>query len=175
MTLNNEQYERIARRLDGQDIQLSGEEQALADALRAQEQYLDTMLPVPVPPEVLRRMDRRLTAALARPPHRVRWIGVAAAAAAAVVIAVLVQVFLNRPEQTPPDPLAGVPTETLFELSTTNGNGELTELAKEIDELEAENFVSIFSSVDESQIESLEREIEQTSPKEPSPAGANEG
>jgi len=175
MTLNDEQYERVARRLDGQDIQLSSEEQALAEAMRAQEQYLDSVLPVPVPAEVLRRVDRRLTAALARPRHRVRWIGVAAATAAAVVIAVLVQVFLNHQDKPRPDPLAGVPTEKLFEVSSTNGNGELTELSKEIDKLEAETFVSVFSSADESLFESLEREIEQTAPKDSSSSGADEG
>ena len=62
MNLTEEQYARVARWLDGQDVELSIEERAAAEEVRRGEADLAVVLDVPVRRETLDRARRRLVA-----------------------------------------------------------------------------------------------------------------
>ncbi len=92
MNMNDEQYERIGRWLDGETIELTAEERAVALEIRRDESAMaDAMLDVQVPLPAMARARKRMTVALVGQGRRVLRIGfgaVGAAAAAAVVLAV---------------------------------------------------------------------------------------
>ncbi len=116
MTLTDDQYERIARRLDGEDIPLTAAEQRIADELvedegavgarlsadaaglsptmlaevRRDEAAVGPRLDVPLPSRAFDRAQRRLAAELARPRRRLIWAGSAAGAVAAAAAALLI-------------------------------------------------------------------------------------
>jgi hypothetical protein len=91
MTVNEESYERVARRLDGEEIALSPEERALAEEIARDEAALADSLDVRAPQAAIDRARRRMTAEMGRPSlhllRRIAWT--AAAAAAILVVAVL--------------------------------------------------------------------------------------
>jgi hypothetical protein len=58
MTLTNEQYERIARHLDGEDVRLTAEERAAADEIRGDERRLGSRLDVSIPPGAAAHLAR---------------------------------------------------------------------------------------------------------------------
>lgn len=80
----NEQYERIARYLDGEPISLTGQEATFARDLQDQEFALADTLPVPIESGLLPRVRRRVERAI-RSSHRPVRRGLWATAAAAVV------------------------------------------------------------------------------------------
>lgn len=66
MRPSDEQYERVARYLDGESVSLSDAGRALADEIRRDETRLGGMLDVAVPPETLARAERRAVLAAIR-------------------------------------------------------------------------------------------------------------
>ncbi len=134
MELNEGQCERIARWLDGGDIALSAEELAEAQRIRRGEALLGTLLEVPVPPEVSRRVQRAVRRELGRGRRRIVRIviDVAAIAAAALLI-----VALLLPSAAPAPPTA-VPTAVLFEGAYPDTRSEeLDAIAEQMDQVEA--------------------------------------
>ncbi|GAG02154.1 unnamed protein product, partial [marine sediment metagenome] len=107
MNLTEEQYARIARWLDGQDVELSAEERAVAAEVRQGEGYLAAMLDVPLRREALDRAWRRLAADLARPRRRALQIGYAAGAIAAAAAVVILAVTLMHSPPAGTTPLGG--------------------------------------------------------------------
>jgi len=90
MHWTDEQYERVARRLDGEAVELTSAEEALAAAVRRGEVETARALDVALPAAAKARARRRLVAALARPRWRAASWAVTGAAAAAVLIAVAI-------------------------------------------------------------------------------------
>lgn len=89
MQANERQYERVARWLDGERLELTPEEHALAEEIRRNERSLARDLPAEAPPAAMQRAERRLHAATAARPRPWKWIGAGAAVAAGVVALIL--------------------------------------------------------------------------------------
>ena len=151
MTMNDEQYQRIARWLDGADVLLSEAELAAADEIVRGERTLAPLMPADVPHEVLARASRRMTAELLRPARRL-WIRRAAAAAAAAAAIIVLAILLNQgtpppaklPTRAPGVEMADMPIETLVEqMEAATRPGVVVELlAGELRSIEADMLVT---------------------------------
>ncbi len=134
MNLSDRQYERIARYMDGEAVELDAEELAAAELIGRQERQLGRLLDARVPPETLADAEVRLAAAIA--PRRKRPLRYAYYAAA-VAAAALVLVVVNLPHGPAPQPVAEIPAEVLFEgYNAPAEETELTSIAQEIDRLD---------------------------------------
>jgi len=92
MPLNEEQFERVGRWLDGQDVSLSRRELAVARRIRADEAMLADKLDVPGAAQAVVRVKRRLRVLALRRRRRIWSLagsGLAAAAAAVLIASVL--------------------------------------------------------------------------------------
>ena len=133
MKPTEEQFERVARWLDGEPVELSAAEREIADAIQRDERRMAAELDVSTPTAAMARARRRATAALAGRRRR-WWPAVAATAAAAAIV--LVAISLRGP--TPPiDPPGGdaVPMEVVL---ADVGEVDLDLLAEEVETLAAE-------------------------------------
>ncbi|HAU38786.1 MAG TPA: hypothetical protein DCX07_13850 [Phycisphaerales bacterium] len=164
MILREEQYERIARWLDGETVDLTSDEQAAAREMRERENLLSERLDVHAAPEVFARIERRVGAELARPRVRWVWAGAAVAAAAAVVLAAL---WFLRTEDVSPTPapgggLAHATHQELFAaLHASTDAGELDLVDRDLSELEADVLVIQAATAEDLRLKALEREIEE--------------
>ena len=130
MALNDAQYERIARRLDGQDVELSEQERMAADEIRRRQVDLAAMLDVNAPPEVLAGARRRMRAMLigaARPRRRSFYLAVATAAAAVLVAILYLKPFVGSKD-------VEIPAEVLFSEPVSP---EMDQLAQDVEKLGA--------------------------------------
>jgi hypothetical protein len=171
MTLNNEQYERIARRLDGEELSLSAEESAAAAEIRAGETALGTALGEPaVPHRAMARAQRLLRSATARRVVvRARFIGLAAAGAA-VAAALLIALALRvagppgGPVAAPPNngiASAAVPVDVwLGAMSTPPGGAAIHLLSGEMDRFEADLAGSRPAGAMDRQMDSVQQDID---------------
>ena len=66
MNLTNEQYERVARRLDGENVALDAQEHAAADELRRNERRVGALMDAAPPAGAIERACRHVLAAEAR-------------------------------------------------------------------------------------------------------------
>jgi len=105
MNLSEEHYERIARRMDGEDLSLSPREEAVAEEVRGDLAGIGAALEaVTLPPGVMHRVHARMRRELpAR--SRLRW-GAGALAACAAAAAVIVAVALWPGPSTQPRPIS---------------------------------------------------------------------
>jgi hypothetical protein len=169
MMLNERQYERVARWLDGEDVELAPDECAAAEEIRRHEAALAAVLDASPPAETRRRAHRRLVAALAHP--RIGWWRVAAAAAAAAAAALIVIAFTRKPPEPQPTPTVVKPTEGLHDeepieaLLGLSAEDEIDLLTTELVELTAdiaaaEGPAGRAGDID-LQIEVLEKELEE--------------
>lgn len=108
MQLSQHEYERIARRLDGEAVDLTAAERAAAEEILRDERALRPALAVCAPSEAMAKARRRLTAELARPAHGIRWIRYLAASVSSAAIA-LIAVGLMRQIAPPFGPRPPVP------------------------------------------------------------------
>ncbi len=140
MKLNERQYERVGRYLDGEQIELSADERTVADEIRRMEAPLPAMLEAQPSHRAIDRARRRMLSELLRPGRRTRRIIWPAAAAAAVLIAVTaVLVWRPDPPETPPlvtiEEVAGI-------YAGSDENVDLDLIAEELHAMEAEIVVS---------------------------------
>lgn len=98
MNVSQDDYQRVARVLDGEDLSLSADQRRLLDQILQDEELLEDRLDVRTPRPALDRAWRRMQGGLARPRKPARWIFAAAGAAAAAVVALV----LLGPEPTAP-------------------------------------------------------------------------
>ncbi|MCE5278345.1 MAG: hypothetical protein ABFD92_01230 [Planctomycetaceae bacterium] len=157
MTYTEQQYERVGRWLDGHAVELTGDERRLAEELRDGEAAL-CALEVHVPPAVMARAHRRLTAAAAR-PNRFRLalkylVGVEAAAIAG---AAMILVTLGVLSQDPPAAPA-VPTEVLISAAQKPINPDIQALAERMDQLESDIVSTPADS--EGDFDAMERDVQ---------------
>jgi hypothetical protein len=119
MNMNDNDYELVARRLDGEDVELTAAQQALADEISADTEAVGMAMDIDLPGGALHRINARMSSTLSAriegkqersepKPARLwlRWTSAAAAVAAAVIVAVVF--MLPEPKTTikptPPPP-----------------------------------------------------------------------
>jgi hypothetical protein len=162
--LSEQQYERVARWLDGERIDLSAQEMAAGGEIRRGEASLVAALGVEMPPQVLRRVQKRIVAELARPAHRPVRIGFVTATAAAA--ALLLAAGLFRMAQDPGRAHSRVAevTVSVLELMQALGSpykdAEMDMLAGQMAELEADVLASRNPSSLDLEIDALQQEID---------------
>jgi hypothetical protein len=101
MTWNEQQYERIARYLDGEPIALTVEERTMAEAFRKEEADLAAVLAEAPSRDALDRSMRRVRAELARPMPHWSYRGLSVAAAAMVVAMIGISLLWPTFQQSP--------------------------------------------------------------------------
>lgn len=157
MTYEPEQYERVARYLDGEPVELSQAERELAETLRADEARL-AVFDAPVPAAAMARAERRMIAAAARPSLRRRVlqyvVGIEAAAVAGLILVIgtLAMIAPNIEDIL----RAPVPTDAIIEATAEPATADLDVMRAELDELEAEIVASV-PQQDQLEIESMEQ------------------
>jgi hypothetical protein len=109
------QYDRVARYLDGEALELTDAERELAEEIQNGLAELESPLAPEVPPQSLRRAQRRLTAGQAsqRRQRSLRRVGLVAGMAAAVVAFAFVVQSLYPPATTKHNAPIYVPTTVL--------------------------------------------------------------
>ncbi|MBL7132842.1 MAG: hypothetical protein ISS78_01970 [Phycisphaerae bacterium] len=161
MRISREQYERVARHLDGEDIRLDGPERKLSGQIRRGEQLL-AGLDVGPPARAMARARRRMIAALGRPGARLRWlgyvVGLESAAVAALLLVAVTLASISTGSVGCPGAVV-VPTSVLVASAESRSQGDLDILASQLDELEAEILASLPVSGGDLEIELLERDI----------------
>ena len=161
MVLDERQYERIARHLDGEPVELTADEQAVAQEIRHGEAELAAM-PQAQPPR--RLMDRlrgqMLAAAPAQPRQRViRVLLPAAAAVAAVIIAAVLWLAPWRPGEAP-RAAAELPNMIATVYGSVDENIDLDVIADELEELEAGMVASLPAEPLDAEIETFQQSLE---------------
>ena len=138
MNLSDAQYDRIARRLDGEDVELTAVEQAAADEILRHESRLSGVMDAAPSREAVDRAKRRMMAELARPARRTIWrrgvLRVALATAAAVL---LVAIFRPGGPEPPAKTTEPISLEELVPLESP-GVDEFDLLAGELNKLDAQ-------------------------------------
>ena len=163
MRISREQYERVARYLDGEDVRLDEAERKLSEQIRRDEGLL-AALDVGPPAGAIARSRRRMIAALGRPAGRLRWlryvVGVEAAAVAALLLVAVTLAIVSTDTEAPRAPVV-VPTSVLVASTEFSAQGDLDILARQLDELEAEIATSVPISGGDVEIDLLERDIQE--------------
>jgi hypothetical protein len=170
--LETEQYERIARSLDGSDEALSARERRVADEIRHLETALRGALDTRVPAVVLSRARSRLAEAARRRRRVVRFrlfSGVAAAAGLLLAVAMAYWARgLNSDRTSRPGarvangPSGGAAGDAwtpavTSALETADRNADLLMLAREMNELEASTVAAVPSA--DAELDALERDF----------------
>lgn len=165
MNATPEQYERIALWLDGEAVELSPSERALAEEVRRDEALLaGAMTEVPVPARARERARKALrSAAVPRSVVRVRFIGIAAAGAAvaaALIVAAALRVH-DLPIPPPPERAsAPVPVEVWIQTIARPPGGEaIAWVATQADLLEAEWAAARWAPALDRQTDAIQQEI----------------
>lgn len=159
MELNDQQYQRVARYLDGEPVQLDGAEQTAADEIRQAGQMLAPMLAATPPEGAVDHAGRRLAAALAGRNWAVRLIRPVAAAAAILLLAAAAFLIPGQPK--PSSMAEGLPADLVADVySQTEQNIDLDLVKAELDELAAEIFVSLPAGRVEVELDALQQNLD---------------
>ena len=159
------QYERLARWLDGEDVQLTEAERIAADSIRRDETDLYGRLDAAPRRGAMARARRRMTASLAHPSTGTRWRHYAIRAAASVGAAVLVAAVLLRPTVTD-DTLKGIASAVSLDawynvVQDSVIVDEIDLIGDELDELEADVLTSLPPSLQEMELDAIEQQVEE--------------
>ena len=159
------QYERLARWMDGEDVQLTEAERIAAESIRRDETDLCGRLDASPPRGTMARAGRRMTAALAHPAMGIRWRHYAVRAAASVGVAVLVAAVLLRPTVTD-DTLKGIASAVSLDawynvVQDSVIVDEIDLIGDELDELEADVLTSLPPSLQEMELDAIEQQVEE--------------
>ena len=147
MDMNEKQYERIARYLDGENIVLSPDERAVAEELHHTEALVGKALNVALPADALQRaLRQRHVSVQFRSRRTLRFILPAAAAVAAAAIVLLAFSLLWKPlpqaglpdlaqETIVPRPSADVPVSDMINSlkAVSSLDQDLNQLTEEFD------------------------------------------
>lgn len=99
MNVSEQDYRKVARVLDGEDLPLSPRQQDLLEQIRRDESDLGATMDVQAPPEAIQRAWKRMVTRLQAPRRRARWIVAATGVAAAAVLAI--SLLWQNPTPTP--------------------------------------------------------------------------
>ncbi len=175
MELNGDQYERIGLWLDGEAVELTPEEQAVAREIRAGEASLaGAMGAAAVPGKAMRRARRAIRSAAGRRwAVRARFVAVAGAGAA-VAATILVAWAIRLQTATTPAPGRESDMDAWVQaIQEPPGGAAIHQLARELDRFEAELAVSRPPEIVDWQIDSVQQAIDSFWQDEP-PAGASD-
>ena len=167
---NKEQFDRVARWLDGEQIQLTDSERELADDFLRSEKALGDAAATPLPSQADRRAHLRVAAALRglRLPKRVRLAFMSGVSAAAMIVISLGLINLMTTGSILPgyDPLAwlfddGEQSQEVWRMPEQDP--QLVLLAGDLDEIETALFTPEPTPVpiEVPQVEELDRELEE--------------
>ena len=158
MSMTESNYERIALWLDGESIELTADERAVADEIRRDELLLDSPIDAADQRHALDRAANRMRAALARPRRRKRFLGLLTAAEAVAVAAVLIMTWTVhlvdnslRPELPDVYVLAAADLDTLDELDI---------FQDELNSIQADLAAEDWGSTGDSDVDDLEQQLE---------------
>jgi hypothetical protein len=158
MKLNERQYERVGRYLDGEQIELAADERAVADEIRRMEAPLPAMLEAQPSRKATDRARRRMLSELLRPGRRTRRIIWPAAAAAAVLIAVTA-VWVWRSDPPPPAPLISI-EEVAGIYAGFDENVDLDIIAEELHAVEADIVISTPAGTLDAELHDLQETLD---------------
>ena len=162
MPLSEEQYERIDRRLEGEDISLTGAEREVYQDVFRWEQLLGAAMPTDMPDETLARVRRRMAAAW----RLRRWVKRAASAVAGVAAALVIGAGALLWTYSPTESVNGGSGLAFWLETVVTESSEAMEidvLTRAIEELEADVICAdVHSQADEQieQIEELQRDMD---------------
>jgi hypothetical protein len=162
--LDEEQYERIARWLDGQKLELTAAELAAAEDIRQTEAQVGPALKAPMPPAAVRRARQRMIAAMAQPPLRLWRVAAFAAASAAAAVLLATLVWRQAPPPTPPGPTAQVASADralLAAMEAVAEDDEIDLVEQNLNEVAANIAVAAAPPRTDSQIERMEKDVEE--------------
>ncbi len=145
MQWNDKQYERVARYLDGDPVELTSRERELAEEVRSGEVIVTAGIDRRVRHRAMDQARRRMSAELARPTRRKALLACVTAAEAIAVAAVLVIALTLQGVVTPPaapvSSLAGLPAEALGLAERSEIANRISLVRQDLDMLEAELMV----------------------------------
>jgi len=148
MPWTDEQYERVARYLDGEPLVLTERELELAEEIRAGEAVITAGIDPRARHRAMDKARRRMSAELARPTRR-RAVLVCFAAAEAVAVAAVLVIALTlqgiAPAPTPANSWADVPLEAIGLAESSEITEHISLVQQDIDLLEAELMMPITS------------------------------
>ncbi len=161
----DEQFDNIARYLDGEQVELTDEQRRLADEIRADEASLSGALDVEMPARAMRNVRRRIADELAPPRGRRRLfyrVATSAAIAASILLATALLLRLPNPTQTNPETRHGALAAVEFiEPLQDQTDIEIALLAGDVERLEQEVLLDSGPEVEEMELESLERDVDE--------------
>ncbi|HUS48147.1 MAG TPA: hypothetical protein VM098_08505 [Phycisphaerae bacterium] len=166
-TLNEEQYERVARWLDGEKVKLTPPEQDATEEICRTEADLASALDAASRQASMDRARRRLAAALARPQLRLWRIGaLATAAAAAVVLAAVLWHPTGQPPVTAPQLTLQVQQVQangayLAALEYFAADDELDMVKHDLDDLAADMALAAAPRAIDLKMEAIEKDIDE--------------
>jgi hypothetical protein len=161
MSLSEEQYERISRRLEGEDISLTGAEREVCQEMLHCEQLLAVAMPADVPGDTLSRVRRRMAAA----SRLRRWAKRAVSAVVGVAAALVIGAGTLLWTYGPTEPANGNGLAFWLEMAATESSEtvEIDVLTRAVEELEADVIsadVHPQANQQIEQIEELQRDID---------------
>lgn len=166
MNIDDRQFERIARWLDGEAVDLTGDELAAAERFSRIERSLGGGLDAAAPREALSRAGTRMLAELARPAHGIislRRVARSAAVAAAAALLIFALLADNSGRPTPMPARAG-DDGLLYAMAESFQpsiqNADLDVLAMQMDLLESDITVRRRASAEDIRIDELQQDIE---------------
>ncbi|NLW86960.1 MAG: hypothetical protein GXY38_08820 [Planctomycetes bacterium] len=154
MNLDRQQYEKVARSLDGESVELRADEQACAADVRRLENELDALFDCAAPAASMASARRRMLDELSAATRRRRRFKLAARLAplaAAAMIVLALGLWRSRPPGQPSNTpeLADIGNAAYFALvHQTNDDAALTVLQNEMEIFAAELANSSVSAVD---------------------------
>ncbi len=166
--MNEQQYERIARFLDGEPVELTPEETQAAEEIRTLESSMTGLVELTPPGETMKAAHRRLIRELGRPRKRMWRVAISTAAAAAIVVAAVS--LYQRPQ-----PYAGpeLGMEDVVAIYTADGNydnydnydnggdeADYDLIEKELQSIEADIVATASPETDEEWIETDDEDLE---------------
>ncbi len=161
MKLNERQYERVGRYLDGEQIELTADERPVANEIRRMEAPLPAMLEAQPSRKAIDRARRRMLSELLRPGRRTRRIIWPAAAAAAVLIAATaVWVWRSGFPAPPPSPPLVTIEEVAGIYAGSDENVDLDLIAEELHAMEAEIVVSTPTGTLDAELHDLQETLD---------------
>ncbi|MHC4295169.1 MAG: hypothetical protein ACYSTL_06250 [Planctomycetota bacterium] len=159
MELNERETQRVARYLDGELVDLTAGEQAVADDIRRREAILLEVPDIPVPSHAMHQARRRMMGELARPQRRTKWITWAGAGAAVAAAVLIVAVWVWRPDSQRPR-FEVTPEALALAYENPAGDLDLDLIEEELEGLQADVLVSLHPEPVESEIETLQEMLD---------------
>lgn len=161
MQVYDADYERIACWLDGEAVELTAAERAVADEIRRDELLLDAPMDGRSH-EAMARARRRLSAELARPRRRKLVLAALTGVEAAAVAALLVMALTIHTVSNGPGPASIMSLETFVRVTAqTDGPEEMDLIEDELDRLRAELLVELPEDDSDAALEDLQEQLDE--------------